>query len=171
MRQERRGVFETNSSSTHSVCITTERHTELIYPNHLHFRCDRFGWGIKRITTPEGKAAYLYASLLSLYDRDKAQEVTAFIMDTLFEVGVKCSFDEPEYYFFDNGNFYVENAYVDHYGEDDHRQFVDLTTRNKGRLLRYLFSNKSFVLTGNDNDDHSVNIRVDYPHEEYYKGN
>ena len=37
--------------------------------------------------------------------------------------------------------------------------------------MRYLFSSESFIITGNDNDDHSVDINVKYDHEEYYKGN
>lgn len=49
--------------------------------------------------------------------------------------------------------------------------FVDKTTSNRGRLLRYLFSDESFVLTGNDNSEYDVDICALYPHEEYYKGN
>ena len=171
MRQERRGVFETNSSSTHSICIATNRHTELVYPEKLYFRCDNFGWKFDKLTSPEDKAAYLYASFLDLYTRDKAQEVMAFIMETLDSVGVVCEFETPIYKNCGSGKFYIENASVDHCGEYDHGRFVDKTTSNKGRLLRYLFSNESFVLTGNDNSDFDVGICVQYPHEEYYKGN
>lgn len=170
MKQERRGVFETNSSSTHSICIATNRNTELAYPAKLYFRCDDFGWERDKLNSPEDKAAYLYASFLDLYTRDKAQEVMAFIMETLEDVGVKCEFETPIYRNCDGG-LYVQNASVDHCGEDDHRRFVDKTTSNRGRLLRYLFSNESFVLTGNDNSEYDVNIRALYPHEEYYKGN
>lgn len=92
MRQERRGVFETNSSSTHSICIATNRNTELSYPAKLVFRCEDFGWGFDRLDTPEEKAAYLYASFLSLYSREKAQDVMAFIMETLDSVGVEPPF-------------------------------------------------------------------------------
>lgn len=122
MRQERRGVFETNSSSTHSICIATNRNTELAYPAKLYFRCDDFGWERDRLTSPEDKAAYLYASFLNLYTRDKAQEVMAFIMETLEDVGVKCEFETPVYHNY-GGGLYVQNAGVDHCGEDDHRRF------------------------------------------------
>lgn len=171
MRQERRCVFETNSSSTHSICIATNRNTELVRPAKLCFRCDYFGWGRGRLTDPEDKAAYLYASFLNLYSRERAQEVMAFIMETLDSVGVECEFETPEYRNYGGREFYVQNADVDHCGNGDHQRFVDNTTSNKGRLLRYLFSNESFVLTGNDNSDCDVNICVMYPHEEYYKGN
>lgn len=170
MRQERRGVFETNSSSAHSICIATNRNTELSYPAKLVFRCEDFGWGFDRLDTPEEKAAYLYASFLNLYSREKAQDVMAFIMETLDSVGVECEFDEAVYHNYGSGS-YVVNASIDHCGEDDHQRFVDKTTSNKGRLLRYLFSEDSFVLTGNDNSDMDVDIHALYPHEEYYKGN
>ena len=172
MKQVRRCVFETNSSSTHSICIATNRNTELFYPTKLTFHCKDFGWKYDRLDTPEEKAAYLYASFLNLYSRKKAQKIMSFIMDTLYSVGVDCEFEKPIYR--KCGNFvYVENASVDHCGEDEHRQFVDNTTKNKGRLLRYLFSGDSFVITGNDNCDseRAVDIQVTYPHEEYYKGN
>lgn len=171
MRQERQSVFETNSSSTHSICIATNRNTELTYPEKLYFKCKEFGWDIRHLTSPEDKAAYLYASFLELYSRDKAQEVMAFIMEVLQDVGVQCEFETPVYRRYGDGVFYVQNAGVDHCGEDDHRRFVDKTTNNKGRLLRYLFSDESFVLMGNDNSEHDVTIRAFYPHEEYYKGN
>lgn len=171
MRQERRNVFETNSSSTHSICIATNRNTELTYPEKLYFRCGEFGWEVKRLTSPEDKAAYLYASFLDLYSRDKAQDVMAFIMETLQDAGVQCEFETPIYHTYGSGNTYIQNAGIDHCGEDDHERFVDKTTSNKGRLLRYLFSEDSFVLTGNDNCDADVDIKAFYPHEEYYKGN
>lgn len=170
MRQERRCVFETNSSSTHSICIATNRNTELSYPDKLIFYCKDFGWSFDRLETPEEKAAYLYASLLNLYSRGKAQEVMAFIMEALASVGVECEFDEAIYQNCGR-DYYVENASVDHCGDGDLQRFVDQTTSNKGRLLRYLFSKDSFVLTGNDNSDTDVDIHVTYPHEEYYKGN
>lgn len=170
LRQERRGVFETNSSSTHSICIASKRPAELKYPSRLFFRCDDFGWERKYLYDPEDKAAYLYASFLELYSRKKASEVMAFITDVLYSVGVKCEFETPVYWQF-NGEFYIQNAGVDHCGSDDHRKFVDLTTGNERRLLRFLFSADSFVITGNDNGKGNVDINVTYPHEEYYKGN
>jgi len=171
MRQERRSVFETNSSSTHSICIATNRNTELTYPASLYFRCDDFGWEENELTSPKDKAAYLYASFLNLYDRNKAQKVMSFIMEALDSVGVACEFETPVYRYYSDGSFYVQNASIDHCGEGDHQRFVDKTTSNKGRLLRYLFSEDSFVLTGNDNIECDVSIRALYPHEEYYKDN
>lgn len=166
MRQERRCVFETNSSSTHSVCITTERRTELVYPEKLVFRCKDFGWKYQCLTTPEEKAAYLYASILSLQSRKDAENSKNKIFAILSEIGIECEFEQAKYF----GSGWCENAYVDHAGEDEHLDFVTRVLNNRGRLLRYLLSSESFVLTGNDNEAHDVEVRVDYAHEKYYKG-
>ena len=69
-------------------------------------------------------------------------------------------------------NFYIQPAndcYVDHGNEA--KEFVDAVCTDENKLLHYLFSKKSYVETGNDNDDYDVSINVDYPHEEYYKSN
>ena len=167
MRQERRCVFETNSSSTHSVCIATDRRVELVYPEKLIFHCRDFGWEHSCLSTPEEKAAYLYASILSLQGKKDAENAKNKVFTMLGEVGVDCEFEQAKYF----GEGWCENAHVDHAGEDEHLNFVNRVLNNCGRLIRYLFSDHSFVLTGNDNESHDVGIYVDYPHEEYYKGN
>ena len=170
MKQIRRSVFETNSSSTHSICIVTDRNEELHYPTFLHFRCQDFGWEFALLSDCEEKAAYLYASIISVYQRDDVERTKGRIMDMLAEEGIGCEFDTVDYRNYGDG-FWGVNASVDHGGEL--LSFVKKTVGNKGRLLRYLFSPKSFVLTGNDNDDtyDETKINVDYKHEEYYKGN
>ncbi len=93
-------------------------------------------------------------------------------MDELAKVGVQCDFEKAAYYRYGSG-FYCTNAYVDHAGEDDHLRFVDNVLRSSGRLLRYLFSDKSLVLTTSDEieDDRVDSFNADYNHEFYYKGN
>ena len=41
------------------------------------------------------------------------------------------------------------------------------------KLMKFLFSDLSFILTGNDNDgeENIPSIKVSYAHDEYYKGN
>lgn len=175
MTQERLSVFETNSSSTHSICIATDRNTELKIPSYIVFKPNEFGWEIDKLNTTEEKASYLYSSILSLFDREETNELTAQIIDNLADAGVECEFVQPNDYF---------DYAVDHAGEGDHLEFIRATCRNKGRLMRYLFSDRSFVITSNDNggyealaklypecEAHTGKIIVDYPHETYYKGN
>ena len=170
MYKERSGVFETNSSSTHSICITKEMDMEPTYPKKLVFRCEHFGWEEKTLSRPEEKAAYLYASILSLQTKKEVVHSKKIISKILSKVGVSCEFDQPEY-FGDDEYCFCDSAGIDHAGEDYHYAFVNGVLGDSDRLLRYLFSEKSFVLTGNDNDATDVEIRATYPHEEYYKGN
>ena len=172
MRQVRNLVFETNSSSTHCICIATDRKAELEYPEKVYFRCDDFGREPAELRSVEDKAAYLYSSILSLYEMKKAENAKTWIMEELMKVGVQCEFEKATYHRYGSG-VYCVNASVDHAGEDDHLRFVDGTLRSSGRLLRYLFSDKSVVLTTSDeiDDDRVENFHVGYRHEFYYKGN
>ena len=170
MYKIRKNVFETNSSSTHSICITTNRRTSMCHPEHVHFRCDEFGWEWRRLDTVDEKAAYLYSSMVLLLNQKELQKATEHIVDTLYRFGITCTFDEPEYNDLGSGFRYCSNADIDHCGADEHRSFESKTIYNEGRLIRYLFSRDSFVLTGNDNQDGSVAVNVRYPHETYYKG-
>lgn len=172
MRKVRQLVFETNSSSTHCMCIVSDRKAELVYPDRLTFSCKEYGRGRGELRSAEDKASYLYSSILSLFERKKAENAKSWIMGELGKVGVECDFEIPEYRRYGAG-VYCCNAYVDHAGEDDHMMFVESVLRNSGRLLRYLFSDKSVVLTTSDevDDDRVENFRADYKHEFYYKGN
>lgn len=170
MRNIRNSVFETNSSSTHSICITTDRKSKLSYPQSLSFACRTFGWEIDRLYDCEDKAAYLYSSILSMYDGGEVEDIIDGITYQLSQVGVKCYFEKPHYYNY-HGEYWCNNAGIDHAGEDDHRQFVDDILSDSDLLLSFLFSDDSFVITGNDNCNCNTDIDVDYSHKEYYKGN
>lgn len=169
MRQERRAVFETNSSSTHSICIVKCRKSELLLPSKLTFHCGEFGWEWMRYSDMDSKASYLYTAILLLYSPTAIEDLKRRLYDWLAQDGIDADFEEP----IRNKRYdYYENIDIDHVGET--REFVEAVMHSKNRLYRYLFSENSFVLTGNDNEwdeDCNVDINVDYKHEEYYKGN
>ena len=50
-------------------------------------------------------------------------------------------------------------------------ELLDAVLNDEDELKRYLFSKDAFILTGNDNEDSDIEIRVSYPYNEYYKGN
>ena len=167
MKQVRRGVFETNSSSTHSICITDSDALAPL-PFSVKFTCGEFGWEWETLRDIHEKASYLYSSMLALYTNEELMAAKEKIARYLAEADITCEFEEPV----KNQEYgYYENASVDHAGMDEHRQFVDDTINDKGQLFRYLFNDESFVLTGNDNEYSDVDVDVEYPHKEYYKGN
>lgn len=172
-RQVRHGVFETNSSSCHSICISTVDE-ELSIPDSISFGFDDFGWEFDVLNSKREKANYLYTCLTYL-GWDEIKKYIEFIWTTLKTAGVEdIDFDDMQISISpwnDEMNYWIHpsNGYVDHGIEACN--FVRDVCSDEKLLLNYLFSNKSYILTGNDNDERDVEIDVDYPHEEYYKGN
>lgn len=147
----RHSVFETNSSSTHSICIAKEQ--KLTLPEKLHFSSGEFGWECTRLGSTADKASYLYTGCMC------NGSITEFhsIVEMLKKNNIEVSYDEKC------------NGYVDH-GDELHEFITDVSTDEK-KLLNYLFSELSFIITGNDNSEDDVDFFVDYDHDYYYKGN
>lgn len=165
-RQIRQGVFETNSSSTHSICIA--KNAELTIPKSLHFEFGEYGWECDTLQSLGEKASYLYTGLIANNRKLDAEKV----FDILKSKGIEVTFEEPIYEEskYTAGYFYADNAgYIDH--SDELGTFLDDICESEDKLLQYLFSDLSFIITGNDNDEQDVDINVDYAHDEYYKGN
>lgn len=159
----RRNIFETNSSSTHSICVTQ---TDLLdqLRDEIVFRVGEFGWEYEKYNDPETKASYLYTAILEMGREDLLSNIRSILK----RKGIECIFEEPKYVIDNNGYKYLDYGYIDHvYALDD---FINICY-DDDKLLKYLFSSQSFIITGNDNDDYDVEINVSYPHEEYYKGN
>jgi hypothetical protein len=154
MKQIRKNVFETNSSSTHSICIANT--SDLIIPNEIEFKFGEFGWEIDKLSSIEEKASYLYTALYAFDELDYIDELKQIFIDK----GITTTFDDPND---------VDCGYIDHYSELS--DFIKNIKNNENVLFEYLFSPLSFVLTGNDNDDYDVDINVDYDHIDFYKGN
>lgn len=173
-RQIRQSCFETNSSSTHAICIATE--DVLNIPKDIHFGFNDFGWECNTYSSITAKANYLYTCLPYVAkDYNTLIEYVTFIYNTLKSHGVEnITMDNFEIGIGTWGGIYFDiqpanDCYVDHGNEAD--EFVKAVCTDEDKLLHYLFSKKSYVETGNDNDEYDVNIKVDYPHEEYYKWN
>lgn len=164
----RQATFETNSSSTHAICICTDKKLleEIEYPNYLFFGIGEHGWEYERLNTPKEKANYLYTAILLLYDKKEYSEKINTIFDWLNDIGVKAEFEKPIY----NKEYgFLDNGYIDHVPEL--KDFVNAILRSPKLLYKYLFSNYSYVQKGNDNSDYDVDINEDYDHKEFYKGN
>jgi hypothetical protein len=77
MKQIRNGVFETNSSSTHSITITLKEDKfidpQQVYSNVVSF--GKYGWESERYDTPNEKLNYVFT--LIQYHLDEEIEYTA----------------------------------------------------------------------------------------------
>lgn len=166
--QIRKGVFETNSSSTHAICISKkDLSTAELQGTTVLFECGRFGWEVETYKDIFSRASYLYQAILDLnYDNPKeCSEVLNCIYDTLSEYGITCYFKPPT-----TDSWGFNEGYIDHAG--DTREFVESVLHSKKRLIRYLFGD-SIIFTGNDNDDEPLPLDTisEKDYEIYYKGN
>lgn len=135
MKQIRRNVFETNSSSTHSIAISKSP----VSANgcHIHFYIGEYGWENDCVDT----ANYLYTAILLMED---SEDLLEKLKVTLDRHQITYEFEEPEY----SEGGWLENGYIDHSYEA--REFVDVVLGDDDMLMRCLFGN-SYVYTGNDN--------------------
>lgn len=158
MKKVRNSVFETNSSSTHSICIATRPVLQLKDEVWLEF--GEFGWESDEYSDTTSKASYLYTALVEM----KRIDLLDNMVQLLLKNGILCKFvDDP-----DNPN--KKWFGIDHVGEL--HDFVEAVCTNERLLMDYLFSPQSFIVTGNDNDsDDGVSPNVKYDHIEFYKGN
>lgn len=150
--QIRMGVFETNSSSTHAICITKKKDNYKI-PKHIDFEFGEFGWECDEYSDICNKASYLITAIFS-FSKSKVDEKLAQLKNILDSHNITYSIPEPkvksdmwrgkEYYYYDLGYNYIDHV-------EETQDFVDAVLSDSEKLFRYLFGN-SFIITGNDND-------------------
>lgn len=141
MLQIRNGVFETNSSSTHSIVIS--KSPVRYIPDKIVFRPGEFGWENRCV---DETGDYLYTGIISGPEALVEPRLNR-LKELLDEFGVKYEFRKPR----ENKQYgYYENCYVDHAYEL--AGFIDAVLGDKDRLARFLFGD-SCVYTGNDNQD------------------
>lgn len=168
MKKIRNKVFETNSSSIHSVTVYRKNDNSAIDYLNAHgpvlvVSPKYFGWDIETYTDVEDKLSYAY-SLACCFDSDEFLERKEFIKNILEEIGFK-----PVFY--SNTN----KCYVDHFGCWENG-FLQKLFSDKEFFTQFVFNNKSFVLTGNDNTYNGEpelgrNRPADYPETEYFDKN
>jgi len=143
MIQIRRGVFETNSSSTHSICISRGGYK---IPEMTYFRIDEWGWeiGIEYDT-----ASYLYTAIITCFEEKETDMLLASLKDTLDGLGIRYEMEDPEWKMYSWGRD-TEKGGIDHGSEL--LEFVEAVLNDSDLLLRYLYGD-SFIATGNDNND------------------
>lgn len=145
-RQIRRSVFETNSSSTHAICIAKGDYNKNDY---IKFEIGEFGWEFDTYYDVHSKASYLITAIFSS-NKDYADEKLQQLKDILDSNNIKYDIPTPKVNSWEYGDYYNIDGYIDHSGET--REFVEAVLSDSDRLMRYLFGD-SMIVTGNDNDD------------------
>ena len=145
MIQIRKNVFETNSSSTHSIAIP-KKHADR-YPNSITFNIGEYGWGFYE----EDPASYLYTAILDYYcgKVEEREEKLDRLKAALDKYSINYSFQDPVFRKWAKDSPYasLENGYIDHSGELG--EFLDAVFKDDETLLDFVFY--GLVFTGNDN--------------------
>lgn len=139
MIQVRNGVFETNSSSTHSLCISKKEVVDK--PLHMEFYLDYFGWDERECSPSD----YIYTAIV-LHDirtnDSKKNKWLPRLRSFLIENDVTWYFEDPN----DNDDFEIDHGY-------ELLPLIDKLLDDHDMLARALFGADSIVYTGNDNID------------------
>ncbi len=150
----RRGVFETNSSSIHSICIQRNP-VGNVRGMCIYFGFGEYGWEYESVDP----ASYLRTAM---YELDMEDEFCELIEKLTDKYGIECSLGREL-------DGYFPHGYIDHGGEL--ASFISCLLSDDDLLLRYLLGRDSCVYTGNDNSDEEVYSESDETHEVFWKGN
>lgn len=173
-KQIRQGVFETNSSSVHSISIINDNYKPNNLPQEFIIRTNsEFGWEVDTYDSPQDKAAYLYQAIVDYDPRENnsnllndeilkiKQNLLNTFINNLESFGIKVICEHKfakiihspnyEYITFINENNEESKGYLDHGGEAKH--LVDFVLSSKENTLKFIFDNRCYIDTGNDNDD------------------
>lgn len=115
-RQIRRCVFETNSSSTHAICIAKDGY-EL--KDHIDFHTGEYGWECEEYGDLDNKASYLITAILSMekeYADEKLMQLKSILDDnnityTIPEPNIKqYKYDGKTHRYYDTGYDYIDHV-------------------------------------------------------------
>ena len=150
-RQIRSCVFETNSSSTHAICIA--KNGGYTKPGHIDFTFEEFGWEVDTYEDVYSKASYLITAIFDSskeYTDEKLQQ----LKNILDVENITYSIPEPKVKSWEYDGktryYYAIDGYIDH--ADDTHEFLDAVLSDSEKLMRFLFGD-SMIVTGNDNGD------------------
>lgn len=153
MKVTRTAVFETNSSSTHSISIEGGDYEPDVFPIHdgvCEVHPGEFGWERHTFHTPEMKASYcltyVKASVRLYPGTDEGDAAKAQMLKDVLkaETGREVEFipipktDSHSY----------EWGYIDHQSSD----VCGRAFESKESLRDFIFNPKSALVTANDND-------------------
>lgn len=163
----RHGIFETNSSSIHSIAIY-KGNEEIKFPDTVYLSREDFGWNIRTTRNWEEKLNYVYEmciakdyennNLIFKEEDEKDEEwlygrrIDGFLEDSCLDrlVNILKAKDIDVKY----------NLCSTYDGSIDHcdcwDDFIISLLDDEDKLLKFIFGPESYLSTGNDNTDYSV---------------
>lgn len=160
MKQIRRSVFETNSSSTHSVTIL-HNGLEPNYMSHsedgfIHTQIGEYGWEIEDYDDQQDRLSYLITMLaekngLARWWRSEEtlEEHVENLMKT--EDFKRVSDEIGEYAGCLGVIIDPSDGYIDHQSQEDYRTFQDFLNEYSTNVVEFVYGRGNIIHTDNDN--------------------
>lgn len=160
MKQIRKNLFETNSSSTHVITIANNNEDDFKnnLPETIEFNVGEYGWEFERYDDMQSRADYLFTAIVGC--GVDAEPYINKLVETLKSWGVEAKYPELTKKETSYGCYYNLKGLPGKYFGIDHaselRDFLEQVVNDETLLMNYLFSPESFIATGNDNDDETL---------------
>jgi len=144
----RHGVFETNSSSTHSISISrTNVLSDIPYIENgvAYISYGEFGWQEECFKDFETKASYCITFITGVVQEHRPRRSNDFLK--MLERVILKHTEATSIKFLKNGDGYYQEGYIDHQSHGECEEVFD----SDKTLANFLFNPKSFLVTDNDN--------------------
>lgn len=171
MKQIRRSVFETNSSSMHSVAIKCKGHMYdescllVDVDDYVHVRFGEFGWEIESYIDAYSKLQYIVTMLVEtegrnitsvedLFETDGFKLINNAIADYCHCNGIWIDEEmKMKFYEWDGRkHWYLDHeGYIDHQSHEDYRSVQDFLDDYGVNITDFIFNSAVIVHTDNDN--------------------
>lgn len=159
----RKGVFETNSSSMHSIALQGRGNALNKYDRPIWGQFGEFGWGYETYNNPSGKLSYALTAIQykdrkigrrlsddKLYDRVLKSKYFLWLNEMVRDfTGYDIEMEEGsgEYYscgYIDHQSIEDGDATIDPFWSDDEEEFKEL-------MKDFIFNEKWYLIIDNDN--------------------
>lgn len=143
----RKGVFETNSSSVHTLCIPKEWKPERIPPKDIVIWREEYGWGPEMFSGPAVRPYLnIYLDHLREYNFELYEKYMKRLEEIQRDYGFKIEFEPPK----DAGPGF--NGYIDHADECGPLFETLMDPENEEMMLHFLFDPNVLLYCTNDNE-------------------
>lgn len=168
----RDNVFETNSSSSHSVAIAYGVPVWDTIPTNEYgdvvIRSKEFGWQIEKVNDAETKAAYAFQSLTD----DASQDMIKEVIQEVTECKNVIFFNPADEY--SNASGYIDHDSVGRLKTGLDKFLAENRGVKKDFLKNFIFNSNSILALGNDNSamplNHGDPINQEYSHAVSFSG-
>lgn len=155
MRTIRRGVFETNSSSMHSITISgKDNYTRKIgVDGVINATCDEFGWGEDTFYDSHTKLSYVLTRIGQVENCNNLDELRQSRYFNLLKEMIK-EYSGEVLEVICVGDMYDDLGYIDHQSSDTLEEeglWVDDETQWKFNMMDFIYNSKYVLNIDNDN--------------------